>query len=89
MTRVRIDGYFREYGPTGNQETSAHDVQGLLEELESTYPKLRTKLRDEAGELRRYIRVFVNGEDVRNGDGIRTVLRPSDQVELLHSTAGG
>jgi molybdopterin converting factor small subunit len=46
-------------------------------------------VRDETGALRRYVNVYVDGEDVRALDGIATALRPGSQVHVLPSVAGG
>lgn len=89
MATVRLDGMLREFGPGPRWESSATSVERLLEELESAYPRLRRKLRDETGEVRRYVRIFVNGEDVRNGSGVGTPLAGSDRVDILHSIQGG
>jgi molybdopterin synthase sulfur carrier subunit len=89
MTEVRLDGYVREFGPPSRTVTARRSVEELLDELESTYPRLRLKLRDEAGELRRFVRIFVNREDVRNGEGLKTPLASTDEVDILHSLQGG
>lgn len=89
MAELRLDGFLREFGPPAHGSTSQDSVAALLDELETTYPRLRRKLRDETGELRRFVRVFVNGEDVRNGAGLATPLTASDRVEILPSVAGG
>jgi molybdopterin synthase sulfur carrier subunit len=89
MTAVRIDGFLRELGAPGRWDTGAADVGRMIDELETLFPRLKLKLRDESGQLRRFVRVFVNGEDVRNGQGLGTSLGPSDHVDILHSTQGG
>jgi molybdopterin synthase sulfur carrier subunit len=89
MTTVRIDGFLREFGAGPKFESTATDVAGMLDELERAYPRLRLKVRDETGEVRRFVRVFVNGEDIRNGSGITTPLHGADTVDILHSIQGG
>jgi molybdopterin synthase sulfur carrier subunit len=89
MTTIRIDGFLREFGPGPRWESSATSVAGALDELETAFPRLRSKLRDETGEIRRFVRVFVNGEDVRNGKGTATTLTAADQMDILHSIQGG
>lgn len=89
MATVRLDGMLREFGPGPRWETRAPDVAALLDELEAAHPRLRAKIRDETGAIRRFVRVFVNGEDVRNGAGTATPLAPSDTIDILHSIQGG
>lgn len=89
VATVRLDGMLRQFGASANWQTSASTVTGLLDELETEFPRLRSKLRDETGELRRFVRVFVNGEDIRNGAGAATAIAPSDRVDILHSIQGG
>ena len=70
-------------------ETAAGSVAGLLDELEGQFPKLRRRLRDETGAMRPFVRVFVNGEDMRGLEGLQTPLSSKDQVDILHSIQGG
>ena len=80
-------------GITGNQDTvTANGAGTLLEaiaELDGQYPGLRERLVDDTGELRRFVNVFVNGEDVRFLDGLDTTLKPGDEVSIVPAVAGG
>jgi len=89
MAQVRLDGMLREFVPRLSLDTSAGSVARLLDELEGDYPRLRRRLRDETGAMRPFVRVFVNGEDMRGLDGLKTRLKPKDQVDILHSIQGG
>ena len=89
MAQVRLDGMLREFVPRLSLGTSAGSVARLLDELEGDYPRLRRRLRDETGAMRPFVRVFVNGEDMRGLDGLNTRLKPKDQVDILHSIQGG
>jgi molybdopterin converting factor small subunit len=64
-------------------------VAALLDAVAQTHPALERRVRDETGALRRYVNVYVDGEDVRALDGIATALRPGSQVHVLPSVAGG
>ena len=89
MISVRLDSWLREFGPRTNEKVEATSVATLLDALEARYPRLRFKLRDETGQLRRYVRVFVDGTDVSGTTGVRTPLAASQTVDILHSIAGG
>jgi molybdopterin synthase sulfur carrier subunit len=89
MLEVRLDSWLREFGPRGPETVEAGSVEELLEVLEGRYPRLRFKLRDETGRLRRYVRVFVDGDDVSGTTGVATSLAGARTIDILHSIAGG
>jgi molybdopterin synthase sulfur carrier subunit len=72
-------------------EVSANSasLSALVEELETTYPGMRERLVDEGGELRRFVNLFVNGEDVRFLQGLSTALNEGDEVSIVPAVAGG
>jgi molybdopterin synthase sulfur carrier subunit len=69
--------------------SEAVNVVGLIEELEQRYPAIRGRLRDEAGALRRFVNLYVNGEDVRFQKGLDTVLKAGDELSIVPAVAGG
>ncbi len=89
MLEVHLDSWLREFGPRGPEKVSAGSVEELLDVLEQRYPRLRFKIRDETGGLRRYVRVFVDGEDVSGTTGVTTLLGGARTIDILHSIAGG
>lgn len=89
MLEVHLDSWLRQYGPQGKERLDADSVEHLLDALERRYPRLRFKLRDETGHLRRYVRVFVDGDDVSGTTGVATSLTGTRTVDILHSIAGG
>ena len=88
--RVRIPTPLRA-ATDGEAEltSSARNVAALIEELESRYPAIRGRLRDEAGELRRFVNLYVNGEDVRFKQGLETNLASGDELSIVPAVAGG
>jgi sulfur-carrier protein len=89
MPTVRLDGMLSEYVARRQLASAATSVEGLLDELEGEYPKLRHRLRDETRKMRPFVRVYVNGEEIGELAGVKTPLGASDAVEILHSIAGG
>lgn len=69
--------------------SSAVTVDDLLKDLVSRYPSLKVHLVDQDGKLRRHFHIFVNGEHVRELNGMETILKTEDQLILLASAAGG
>lgn len=65
------------------------NVVGAIETLEGRYPGLQGRLRDEDGSVRRFINLYVNGEDVRFLDGLQTVLKTGDELTIIPAVAGG
>ena len=50
---------------------------------------LKEQIFDDAGEIRRFINVFVNGEDVRHAEGLDTQVNDGDEVSVVPAIAGG
>lgn len=77
---------------TGGQSkvtVDATDVQGIIDGLESTYPGVGEKLTDANGEIKRFINVFVNDDEVRSLQGRSTPVRAEDRVSIVPAMAGG
>ncbi len=89
MSEVRLGAFLRPHAPFGPHQIEAAEVAALLVELERRFPGLGPLLRDGSGQIRRTVRVFVNGEDIRNGAGGATPLHPRDRVEILSASPGG
>ena len=90
MPLVRIPTPLRAL-TKGSAEVQAKggSVAAVVDDLERQFPGLRERLVDEGGELRRFINIYVNEEDVRFLDGKKTVLKESDQVSIVPAIAGG
>ena len=61
----------------------------LIDVIEGQYPGLKERICDETGELRRFVNVYVNGEDVRFLSGLQTSLEPGAEVSIVPAVAGG
>jgi molybdopterin synthase sulfur carrier subunit len=86
---VRIPTILRTYtdgekAVTGQGAT----LQALIDDLEANHPGLKDRL-IEGAELRRFVNVYVNDEDVRFTGGLETSLDDGDQVVVLPAVAGG
>lgn len=64
-------------------------VGEVLEWLTNTYPELKERLRDENGELRRFINIYLNDEDIRFLQNLSTPLKDGDQISIIPAIAGG
>jgi len=77
---------------TNGQDTvsaTASRVGDCLDALERDYPGLRERVCDERGEIRRFVNIYVNGEDIRFLQGLATPLKPGDEVSIVPAVAGG
>ncbi len=64
-------------------------VDDVIQDLERQFPGMRDRLVDETGELRRFINIYVNEEDIRFLEGAKTTLKTGDSVSILPAIAGG
>jgi sulfur-carrier protein len=61
----------------------------LLDALDAEHPLLGRRIRDETGKVRRFVNVYVDGDDVRFQGGLATPVRDGAEVQVLPSVAGG
>ena len=61
----------------------------LIDSMESQYPGIKGRLCDDQGELRNFVNISVNGEDVRFLDGLGTATNTGDEVSIVPAVAGG
>ena len=75
----------------GAAEASADGatVGEVLDALYAQHGGLRERIAGDDGELRRFVNVYVDGEDVRFGDGLQTPVRDGGEVQILPAVAGG
>jgi molybdopterin synthase sulfur carrier subunit len=89
-TKVRIPTPLRKL--THNEEVvevTASTVAEAIAELQSRYPGIRERLVDEKGEVRRFINVYVNEEDIRFLKDQQTPLKEGDELSIIPAIAGG
>ena len=86
---VRIPTILRTYtGGEKSVEASGDTLSGLIDALEANHPGIKDRLL-EGEELRRFVNVYVNDEDVRFTGSLETALSDGDQVVILPAVAGG
>ena len=73
----------------GEVEVGAGTVEELISELGDLSPDFTTRLLDDSGELRRFINVYVDGEDVRFLAGLATPTPQGTSVSIIPAVAGG
>ncbi len=70
-------------------EMESSNLSELVEKLDSEYPGFKERLVDENGELRYFVNIYVNGEDVRFLKGLETATATGDEVSIVPAVAGG
>ena len=61
----------------------------MIDNLESEYPGFKERLIDENGELRYFVNIYLNGEDVRFLSGLSTDTKEGDEISIVPAVAGG
>lgn len=79
----------RVTGGQGKVAAAGRTVGEVLDNLERQFPGIREELREEGGQVRSFINVFVNGTEMRTLQGLLTPLGPSDEVSIIPAMAGG
>lgn len=90
MATVRIPTPLRKY--TEGIEAVTVDgatVRELLDNLESSHPGIGERVRDDKGEVRRFVNIFVRDEDIRFLDGLDTPIQSGDEISIIPAIAGG
>ena len=88
--KVRIPTPLRK--ATNNEEivvVNAPTVGEAIIELETRFPEIKKRILDEAGEVRRFVNVYVNEEDIRFLQNQKTPLKDGDEISIIPAIAGG
>ena len=87
---VRVPTILRPY----TQGASEVSVEGstlteVLDSLDTSYPGIKSRVLDESGQLRRFVNVYVDNDDVRFAEGLQTTVAEGGQVSIIPAVAGG
>ncbi len=70
-------------------EIESGTLNQMVDQLELSYPGFKERLVDENGDLRYFVNIYVNGEDVRFLDGLDTSTNSGDEISIVPAVAGG
>jgi molybdopterin converting factor small subunit len=84
--RVHIPSALRSYTQRSETQASGDTLAAVLEDLDRRYAGIRFRMIDEQDRIRPHIRIFVNGEQVRE---LSRPLSPSDDVVIVQALSGG
>lgn len=88
--QVRIPTPLRKF--TGGSESvtaSGATVAAVVEDVESRHPGLKERICDDAGKVRRFVNLYVNGEDIRFLSSLDTPVKEGDEISIVPAIAGG
>jgi len=88
--RIRIPTPLRRF--TGGAEevsVSGTTVGAAVEDLEQKHPGIKERLCDESGRVRRFVNLYVNGDDIRFLNSLDTPIKEGDEVAIVPAIAGG
>jgi len=84
--KVIIPSSLRSYTQQSEAEASGATLAAVLADLDRAYPGIRFRMIDEQNRIRRHIRIFVNGDQVRD---LSQPLRATDEVVIVQALSGG
>lgn len=90
MALVRIPTPLRRL--TGGQAEVTVDgdsVAAIIDNLETNHPGMKARICDESGNIRRFVNIYLNNEDIRFLSGKETKVGPDDEVSIIPAIAGG
>ena len=87
---VRIPTILRTYTDGVSEVTAEGDtLAAVLDDLDATYSGIKGRILDEAGNLRRFVNVYVGNDDVRFLDDLATATPDGTQISVIPAVAGG
>ena len=90
MAHFRIPGPLRRLSKGEiTVEVGASDLGSAIDALDARYPGFKDRLLDDQGELRQFVNVYLNDEDVRLGAGLASALQEKDEISIVPAVAGG
>lgn len=70
-------------------QTEALSIHEAMNDLAINFPKLKQHIYDQDGNLRKFMNIYVNDSDIRDLEGIDTLLNDNDEISLVPAIAGG
>ncbi len=90
MTNVKIPTPLRKFTKDqGTVEADGETVAELIEDLEKNYPGIKKRLLDEKGEIRKFINIYADEEDIRFLQGKATKTKDKKEITIVPAIAGG
>jgi len=90
MANIKIPAPLRKFTDgEAEVEGSGNTIRELVTDLDRNYPGIKERLYDEKGNLRKFVNIYVNGQDLRFLKDIETEINDSDAISIVPAVAGG
>ncbi len=89
-SKVRIPTALRKF--TGGQEfveAKGSNIREIIDDIETKHPGIRAKICDNSGALRRFVNIYLDGDDIRFLSGLDTETPEGKEISIVPSIAGG
>jgi len=88
--RVRVPTPLRRF-TGGHDEVAAEgdSIRAVIDDLEQRHPGMRERLLDDNGELRRFVNIYLNGDDIRFLNQLTSQVKDGDEISIVPAIAGG
>ncbi len=87
---VKVPTPLRKFTAGAESVQGSGDTVGkLVEDLEQRHPGIRERLCDDQGKVRRFVNLYVNGDDIRFLQQLDTALKDGDEISIVPAIAGG
>ncbi len=73
----------------GEVSVDGTDITTLVDSLDSKYPGIKKRILDDSGEIRRFINIYVNDEDIRFLEGLNTTINEQAEISIVPAVSGG
>ena len=70
-------------------DAEGNTVSAIIASLDSQFPGIKSRLCDDNGELRSFVNIYINGEDIRFIDGVESGVDAGDEISIVPAVAGG
>jgi molybdopterin synthase sulfur carrier subunit len=88
--QVRVPTPLRRFtAGAGEVQAEGASIAQIIEDLERRHPGIRERLLDDKGEIRRFVNIYLNGDDIRFLDALKSKVKDGDDVSIVPAIAGG
>jgi molybdopterin synthase sulfur carrier subunit len=90
MAKVRIPTPLRKFtGGSDEVAVGGATIGHVLSDMEAHYPGIKERLCEADGKVRRFVNIYVNGDDIRFLQNLETAVKETDEVSIVPAIAGG
>ena len=88
--RVRVPTPLRKFTQGADEvDAQGETIKALVDDLEQNYPGIKERICDDTGKVRRFVNVYVNGDDIRFLQNLDTTVSNGDNISIVPAIAGG